>query len=93
MDKKKTRFCINVSGKPRQLFSILEKNNGDLNIHFRGGGKTLKSSNLDDLIEARDSISHEYKEISDQHISIHRSPKSPECNMTKRTMITSDGDF
>lgn len=79
----KTRYVIDVQGKPRTAVSVLETNDGSLNIHVAGGSKAYTAPTLGDLIAVSD---HTLFEKCSKHISIHPSLDSQTLTSIKRTI-------
>lgn len=84
----KTRFTINVGDQQRSLFSIREVRNSenadktDLNLHFRGGGRTRFRADFEELVLPADEDNYQ---PSHQHFSIHADP-GRDTNLIKRTL-------
>ena len=74
----RTIHTVNVAGKPRVLFSILEKPNGELIVPFR-------------LLERRGANYMTGTPILEQRFSIHPSLKSAEFTTVKHTTNLADG--
>lgn len=86
MAQAKTRFTIDVNGQPKTVFSIVEKKDGDLNLHITSGGKSYKTENLSQLVVIPDGVTFE---PCSMHISIHPSSRSDETNTIKWTQTYS----
>jgi hypothetical protein len=77
---RKIRFVINAGQKPRLLFSVLERRNGDLILVVR----TAERIGYDHRGNPDDAI-------LEQRYSIHVSPNSEEYSTIKQTLNTADG--
>jgi hypothetical protein len=42
MPRNRTRFCVQVNGKPRELVSAIEANNGRVTLRIRSGAKAFE---------------------------------------------------
>jgi hypothetical protein len=83
----RTRFVINVSGTPRTVFNVFQRNNGELNVHITSGGRAYSSPVLKNLVAIADDSAFEECE---KHISVHTSPNSQNVNVIKRTLTFKD---
>ena len=80
---KRNAFTINVKGQARLLFWVEEQSSGDLTIIVKNAPFANLPADIDKLIETPPWL-HEpatqpgvSQQVVEQHISIHRSTKSP----------------
>lgn len=78
---------IDVCGTPRTVLNVCETRTGDLNIHITSGGRAYNAPTLGDLVAICDDSKFE---VCEKHISIHRSSKSNDVNVIKRTQKFAD---
>lgn len=67
-----------------KVFSIVEQNNGDVNIHTTSAGRSFVSDTIYDLVAASEDVFEE----CEKHISIHCNPNSNTTNTIKQTIVT-----
>lgn len=79
----KTRYVIDYQGSIRTLFSVVETNDGSLNIHVPSKGMAYSAPTLSELIAVSDQTLFEN---CSKHISIHPSPDSSTLTTIKRTI-------
>ncbi|MCZ3380400.1 hypothetical protein [Rhizobium sp. AG207R] len=86
----KVRFAVGANGQSKQLFSIRQvKNSGDksvtdLNLHFRGGGRSRFATTFDELVKPADPSKYVSAE---QHLSIHANPGRDTNTITRRLVL------
>jgi hypothetical protein len=73
MPRNRTRFCVQVNGKPRELLSVIEDNKGSLTLRVRSGAKAYEGDPTSDL------------NTKNHKISIHLTKQSPIFNSVHMT--------
>jgi hypothetical protein len=73
MPRNRTRFCVQVNGKPRELVSAIEANNGRVTLRIRSGAKAFELDPASGL------------NTKNHKISIHPPGKSPTFNLIHMT--------
>jgi hypothetical protein len=73
MPRNRTRFCVQVNGKPRELFSAIESKNGRVTLRVRSGAKVFE-------LDPASGLS-----TKNPKISIHPSGKSEMFNLIHMT--------
>ncbi|MCD0503299.1 hypothetical protein [Bordetella petrii] len=84
MPKQKVRCCITAASRPRSLFTIEERPNGDLLIAITSAARSREIGGVSTNKQAP---------IREQRISVHRSTNSPyKITTIKLTRILQDGE-
>ena len=78
MPRNRTRFCVSVDGRPRELFAVTEDNSGRLTLTIRSAGH---------LADGSVRIPTEFHKIS-----VHPNPKSERFNTVHLTWKLTNGE-